>query len=134
MASDGGGAGESARVASLDELRARTHSNQSSVVSVECFQQDAYTTGYVRFLPGRPEGKMIQHRDLDVVCLVVGGRGRLAHGKNVVAVGPGTLCRVPAGTPHSFLAEEPLELFYSTIRVPPAATVSSGPPKERGTG
>ena len=56
---------------------------------------------------------------LAVVCFVLAGRGRLRQGERSVTLGPGSLCRVPAGTPHDFsAADEPLELLYLTIRVP----------------
>ena len=91
---------------------------------------DAYECGLIAFQPpaaadpavptGEPE--QILHRDRDVLCHVLRGAGRLRLADESLPIGPGLLCRVPAGTPHDFAATgaEPLVLYYTLIRVAPA--------------
>ena len=68
--------------------------------------------------PGDP--KEITHADLDVLVHVLGGGGTLTvrgEARDLVA---GMAVRLPAGTPHDFVAgegEEDLVLFYAMIRV-----------------
>ena len=83
----------------------------------------AYEAGLIAFHP-RPgaDPRQILHADRDVICQVLRGRGRLRLEGETVPVAPGTLCRVPAGTPHDFAAtgSEPLVLFYTLVAVVPA--------------
>jgi mannose-6-phosphate isomerase-like protein (cupin superfamily) len=78
-----------------------------------------YECGLVRFLPRATKyPRQISHVDKDVVCHVLEGRGELRTGTEVRTLTPGTLCRIPAGTPHDFTAvEEPLVLFYVSVSV-----------------
>lgn len=90
-----------------------------------------YEAGVVRFLPKANEpaegeggwrsvgADQVAHRDKDVVCHVLQGRGQLRTGSRVQDVAPGDLFRIPARTPHDFSAlDEPLILFYASFNVP----------------
>lgn len=78
-----------------------------------------FTAGLISFRPKRgADAKQIEHRDRDVLCHVLKGRGRLRVNKRRIALKPGTLCHIPKGTPHDFAAEKngELILFYSLIK------------------
>jgi mannose-6-phosphate isomerase-like protein (cupin superfamily) len=96
---------------------------------------DAYEAGLIAFQPPDPsvattaestlrpaDSKQILHADRDVLCHVLRGAGRLRLPDHTVAVEPGLLCRIPAGTPHDFAATgaEPLVLYYTLVRVAPS--------------
>jgi quercetin dioxygenase-like cupin family protein len=79
-----------------------------------------YEYGLVRFLPrAEADERFITHRDKDVICQVMRGRGRLrlVAGQRELTVGD--VCRVLAGTAHDFVAvDEPFVLLYTSIMVP----------------
>jgi len=78
-----------------------------------------FTAGLISFRPKRgADAKQIKHRDRDVLCHVVKGRGRLRVNKREVALAPGTFCHIPKGTPHDFAAgkKSELVLFYCLIQ------------------
>lgn len=83
-----------------------------------CIEEGAFTMGLISFSPVKGRGrKLVCHRDKDVVCHVVEGKGRLRARGKTIALRPGMVCHVPRGTPHDFAAgrEGPLVLFYSLI-------------------
>jgi quercetin dioxygenase-like cupin family protein len=84
-----------------------------------CAEGKGFTAGLISFRP-KPEAdaKQIMHRDRDVLCHVVKGRGRLRVNKLEIALAPGTFCHIPKGTPHDFAAgkKNELVLFYSLIK------------------
>lgn len=106
-------------VRSVDALKKAAKPINEELFFAECFANSAYQTGYVRFMPRRRrDAKRVVHADLDVVCVVLSGDGRLRQGRRTFTVAPGDICRIPAGTPHDFSAvDEPLELLYTTIKV-----------------
>jgi mannose-6-phosphate isomerase-like protein (cupin superfamily) len=74
--------------------------------------------GLISFKPRKKaDAKWIRHRDKDVLCQVLRGRGKLRIGNRRFALKKGTICHIPRGTPHDFAAagEKPLVLFYSLI-------------------
>jgi mannose-6-phosphate isomerase-like protein (cupin superfamily) len=80
-----------------------------------------FTAGLISFRPKRgadADPKQIKHRDRDVICHVLKGRGRLRVKGRRIALAPGTLCHIPKGTPHDFAAgkKNELVLFYSLIK------------------
>jgi mannose-6-phosphate isomerase-like protein (cupin superfamily) len=80
-----------------------------------------FTAGLISFRPKRgadADAKQIKHRDRDVICHVLKGRGRLRVNKREVVLAPGTFCHIPKGTPHDFAAgkKNELVLFYSLIK------------------
>ncbi len=86
-----------------------------------CAEAKEFTAGLISFRPRRgadADAKQIQHRDRDVLCQVLEGRGRLRVNGRRIALAPGTLCHIPKGTPHDFAAgkKTPLVLFYSLIK------------------
>ena len=82
-------------------------------------EEERYSMGLIAFRPGKDtDPKQISHRDKDVVCHVLSGRGRLRLADQTIHLEPGILCHLPKGTPHDFAAEqdEELVLFYSLIK------------------
>lgn len=84
-----------------------------------CFEDDHFTSGLIVFRPRKtPDAKQIHHRDKDVICHVIKGRGRLRIGNRRIQLRPGIICHIPKGTPHDFAAGKSgeLVLFYSLIK------------------
>ncbi len=82
-------------------------------------EEEGFSMGFIAFKPGgAKDPKQINHRDKDVVCHVLSGRGRLRLVDQTIHLEPGIICHLPKGTPHDFAAEndEELVLFYSLIR------------------
>lgn len=84
-----------------------------------CVEAENFSSGLIVFRP-HPDSdpKRINHRDKDVVCHVIKGRGRLRIDGRCIALRPGTICHIPKGTPHDFAAGKAGELllFYSLIK------------------
>ena len=83
-----------------------------------CFEEKQFTSGLIAFRPQKKaDAKQIHHRDKDVVCHVLKGRGRLRINGRRIPLRPGTICHIPKGTPHDFAAGHRTELvlFYSLI-------------------
>jgi quercetin dioxygenase-like cupin family protein len=84
-----------------------------------CFEEKRFTAGLISFKPNKDsDPKQINHRDKDVICHVLRGRGRLRIDGQRIALQPGTICHIPKGTPHDFAAGKrgELVLFYSLIK------------------
>ena len=82
-----------------------------------------YEVGLIAFYPRADDDpRQICHAQRDVVCHALRGAGRLRLDGQTLAVEPGTLYQIPAGTPHDFAATgaEPLVLLYTLVTVPPA--------------
>lgn len=77
------------------------------------------SAGLISFSP-RKQGdpKQIAHRDKDVLCQVLKGRGRLGIDGRRISLRRGTICHIPKGTPHDFAAgkNNDLVLFYSLFK------------------
>ena len=79
----------------------------------------AFSAGLISFRPAKKsDRKQIKHRDRDVLCHVIKGRGRLRIPGRRVTLKPGIVCHIPKGTPHDFAAAKGnrLVLFYSLIK------------------
>jgi quercetin dioxygenase-like cupin family protein len=84
-----------------------------------CVEAEGFSSGLIAFRPKkRADPKQIKHRDKDVLCHVLRGRGRLRLPGRRIALKPGTICHIPKGTPHDFAAGRRGEmiLFYSLIK------------------
>ncbi len=84
-----------------------------------CVEGKGFSTGLISFRPRKgPDPKQINHRDKDVVCHVLRGRGRLRIDDRRIALKPGIICHIPKGIPHDFAAGKKgeLVLFYSLIK------------------
>lgn len=84
-----------------------------------CIQGRDFSSGLIAFRPLKsPDPKQIRHRDKDVICHVLRGRGRLRINGRRVALEPGMICHIPKGTPHDFAAGKKgkLVLLYSLIK------------------
>ncbi len=85
----------------------------------KCFEGKTFNTGLIAFRPRKDsDPKQISHRDSDVVCQVLKGRGRLRINGRRIRLHPGMVCHIPKGTPHDFGAGKSgeLVLFYSLIK------------------
>lgn len=120
-----------AECVTLDRLRQTTKQISPELAVARCFDRPEYQVGLIRFAPeAAADAKMIVHEDLDVVCLVVSGHGTLTSDGESTAIGPGSIFRIPARTPHDFAAQgEPLELLYATIK-----TIGPGDTSRAGDG
>jgi len=77
------------------------------------------SAGLISFSPRKQgDAKQIKHRDRDVLCQVLKGRGRLRIDGRRISLRKGTICHIPKGTPHDFAAgkNNHLVLFYSLIK------------------
>lgn len=84
-----------------------------------CVEGKGFSTGLISFRPRKgPDPRQINHRDKDVVCHVLRGRGRLRINGRRIPLKPGTICHIPKGIPHDFAAGKKgeLVLFYSLIK------------------
>lgn len=84
-----------------------------------CVEGKGFSAGLISFRPRKKrDPRQIHHRDKDVLCHVLKGRGRLRVGGRRITLQPGTICHIPKGTPHDFAAgkKRELVLFYSLIR------------------
>ncbi|HEY2989290.1 MAG TPA: cupin domain-containing protein [Candidatus Binatia bacterium] len=82
-------------------------------------QGRGFSSGVILFRSGpRADAKQINHRDRDVLCQVLKGRGRLRINGRRIALEPGMFCHIPKRTPHDFAAGKKgeLVLFYSLIK------------------
>ena len=78
-----------------------------------------FSAGLISFRPrNKADAKQIKHRDKDVLCHVLKGRGRLRVNGRRIDLKPGVICHIPRGTPHDFVAgrKGELVLFYSLIK------------------
>ncbi|OGQ80025.1 MAG: hypothetical protein A3F90_05885 [Deltaproteobacteria bacterium RIFCSPLOWO2_12_FULL_60_19] len=77
------------------------------------------SAGLISFSPRKQgDAKQIKHRDKDVLCQVLKGRGRLRIDGRRISLSRGTICHIPRGAPHDFAAgkNSDLVLFYSLIK------------------
>lgn len=84
-----------------------------------CIEGKGFSTGLISFRPRKDsDPKQINHRDKDVICHVLRGRGRLRINGRRIALQPGTVCHIPKGIPHDFAAGKKgeLVLLYSLIK------------------
>jgi quercetin dioxygenase-like cupin family protein len=83
-----------------------------------CAEGKGFSAGLICFKSkSGADPKQINHRDRDVVCHVLKGKGRLrVNGRNI-PLQPGTICHIPKGTSHDFAAgkKSDMLLFYSLI-------------------
>ncbi len=84
-----------------------------------CAESKCFSAGLISFRPRKgSDPRQIHHRDKDVLCHVLKGRGRLRIHNRRVLLKPGMICHIPKGTPHDFAAGKKgqLLLFYSLIK------------------
>ncbi|MBI2089568.1 MAG: cupin domain-containing protein [Deltaproteobacteria bacterium] len=76
-----------------------------------CVEGSGFSAGLISFRPRkRADAKQINHRDKDVLCHVLKGRGRLRVDQRRILLRPGTICHIPKGTSHDFAAGKKGEL------------------------
>lgn len=107
-------------LAQLDDLVSALPELSGEAAYGDFVHGPGYTCGIVRFLPrDAPDASQITHTNQDVVCHVLSGAGRLRTLSEVHELKPGTICHIPAGTRHDFVAVGgPMVMFVATIDVP----------------
>ncbi len=84
-----------------------------------CAEGKGFNAGLISFKPRKgADPRQINHRDKDVLCHVLKGRGRLRVNKRKISLEPGMICHIPKGTPHDFAAGKTTELvlFYALLK------------------
>ncbi|MBI2361061.1 MAG: cupin domain-containing protein, partial [Deltaproteobacteria bacterium] len=70
-----------------------------------CIEEKRFSAGLISFRRRKKrDPRQIHHRDKDVLCHVLKGRGRLRVNRRRILLRPGTICHIPKGTPHDFAA------------------------------
>ena len=106
------------KIVHVDKALKRLRKINREIRYRSCFEEKQFSSGLIAFRPQkRSESKQINHRDKDVVCHVLKGRGRLRVNGRRIPLQPGTVCHIPKDTPHDFAATQRTELilFYSLI-------------------
>ena len=107
------------KIVKINKALTRLKSINEEIRYTSLAERKGFTAGLISFRPKRTaDPKQIKHRDRDVLCHVLKGRGRLRVNKRRIALKPGTFCHIPKGTPHDFAAgkKNELVLFYSLIK------------------
>ena len=107
------------KIVKINKALTRLKSINEEIRYTSLAERKGFTAGLISFRPKRgADAKQIKHRDRDVICHVLKGRGRLRVNGRRIALAPGTLCHIPKGTPHDFAAGKngALVLFYSLIK------------------
>ncbi len=109
------------KIVKINKALTRLKSINEEIRYTSLAERKGFTAGLISFRPKRgadADPKQIKHRDRDVICHVLKGRGRLRVNGRRIALAPGTLCHIPKGTPHDFAAgkKSELVLFYSLIK------------------
>lgn len=107
------------KVLKIDRALKRLPALNDEIRYKSWIEAKAFSAGLIAFQPKRnADRKRILHRDRDVLCHVLKGRGRLRVGDGRVALKPGMVCHIPKGTAHDFAAARGnrLVLFYSLIK------------------
>jgi quercetin dioxygenase-like cupin family protein len=107
------------KIVKINKALTRLKSINEEIRYTSLAERKGFTAGLISFRPKRgADAKQIKHRDRDVICHVLKGRGRLRVNGRRIALAPGTLCHIPKGTPHDFAAGKngSLVLFYSLIK------------------
>lgn len=100
------------------QLLEKMEALNSELSHSDACQGPGFQTGVIRFSPrASQDERFITHQKTDVLAYVVEGQGVLRLADQRVEVEPGTLCHIPAGTPHDFMAANgDLVLLYTSIR------------------
>lgn len=107
------------KIVKINKALARLKIVNEEIRYASLVEERRLSAGLISFKSGkRADAKQIKHRDRDVICHVLKGRGRLRVNGRRIALAPGTLCHIPKGTPHDFAAgrKNDLVLFYSLIK------------------
>ena len=107
------------KVINLQSILKRLPKLNDEISYRSCFEEKQFTSGLIAFRFHRnSDRKQINHKDKDVVCHVLKGRGRLRINGRRIQLRPGMICHIPKRTPHDFAAGKSgeLVLFYSLIK------------------
>ncbi len=95
----------------------------SQALENEYFRQVLFTTdrSQLVLMSVEPEGEIGEevHEDVDQVLVIVDGTGEAILDAESVAIGPGSVVVVPAGTRHNFVASSGASLKLYTVYTPP---------------
>lgn len=109
----------------LEEVAAQLRALGEEMRYATCFETTRFTQGIIAFANRAARGGQITHDDKDVICYVISGTGRVHSGTKEMVLKQGSICHVPAATPHDFQAtgDRELVLLYTlvdTAAAPPA--------------
>lgn len=110
--------GVDTRVVRLDDVIPGLRRVNDEISAADCFRGAGYEAGLIAFHPrSSPDPRFITHADKAVLCQVVRGHGRLRTDAGDQGLEPGSVCHIPARTPHDFYAdgEQALLIFYTLI-------------------
>ena len=106
----------------LDEVAAQLKPLSEEMRYATCVEGGTYTQGIIAFA-GKPlSSGQITHDDKDVLCYVISGTGRLRTGDREMVLKQGSICHVPARSPHDFQATGDRELVLLYTLIESAAT------------
>lgn len=82
-----------------------------------CVETSRFTQGIIAFAAKPTNAGQIMHDDKDVLCYVISGTGRLRASEQEFVLKQGSICHVPAGSPHDFQAtgDRELVLLYTLV-------------------
>lgn len=105
------------KLVKIQDVIAQLQRHNEEIRYQGCFEGECFSTGVVAFRAGTHKDDYITHSHQDVVCHVLMGTGRLRLEAETLDLKPGSLCHIPRGTPHDFVAtgEDDLLLVYSLI-------------------
>jgi len=107
------------KVLNINEALKRLERINEEIRYASVVERPSFSAGVIAFkATKKSDAKQIRHRDKDVLCHVLKGRGRLRVNGRRITLKAGTLCHIPKGTPHDFAAAKngDLVLFYSLIK------------------
>jgi quercetin dioxygenase-like cupin family protein len=111
------------RVLQLEEVAGQLKPLSEEMRYATCVEGGSYTQGIIAFA-GKPlSSGQITHDDKDVLCYVISGTGRLRTENREMVLKQGSICHVPAGSPHDFQAtgDRELVLLYTLVESAPSA-------------
>ena len=105
------------RALQLEEVAAQLKELGQEMRYATCFESDRFTQGIIAFAGKPAAGTQITHDDKDVLCYVISGTGRLRTTDREMVLKQGSICHVPAGSPHDFQAtgDRELVLLYTLV-------------------
>ena len=85
--------------------------------STTCFESNRMAQGVIVFTGKPTSAGQITHEDKDVLAYVISGTGRLRASDQEFVLKQGSICHVPAGSPHDFQAtgDRELVLLYTLV-------------------
>ena len=111
------------KVLQLDEVAGQLKPLSQEMRYATCVEAGRFTQGIIAFAGKPASSSQITHDDKDVLCYVISGTGRLRAGDREMVLKQGSICHVPAGSPHDFQAtgDRELVLLYTLVEASSAS-------------